>query len=233
MKRSHAIALGATGILLAGAWLGSGKQSMDNQADGQREVDALLYASVQDCITANVLSRESCEAEFASLEQNHVASAPKFADQSTCEAQYGAASCKPATFNGASVFVPAMIGMLVANHLSNRRQAQALYPQQANAQPCAPGQTPLTQPGCVAPRGASSGSGGGWRSYSTSSGGNVSRNFSNSASSVLRVPANVAAAPAARSTLGPVTSRSSAPSAASTVSRGGFGSTGVSSSSSS
>lgn len=238
MKRSHAIALGATGIILAGAWLGSGK----NEASA----DAAIYGDVNECIRAGALNREQCETQFAEAEKSHLATAPKFANTSECEMQYGAGQCKPATFNGASVFVPAMIGMLVANHLTNRRQAQALLPPQNGIPVCPPGQTPQSMPGCVAPRqgsttSSSSSSGGGWRSYSTASGHSVSRDTS-AGQTRVQVPAQAAAAPSPRTSLGAVaprtssvtSARSSSSSASSnTVSRGGFGSTARSTSSSS
>jgi hypothetical protein len=238
MKRSHAIALGATGIILAGAWLGSGK--------GEGVSDAAIYADISECIRGGALNREQCEGQFAEAEKNHVSAAPKFANAGECESQYGAGQCKPASFNGASVFVPAMVGMLVANHLTNRRQAQALLPPQRGIPTCPPGQTPESMPGCVAPRAAtssssSSSSGSGWRSYSTASGHSVSRNESAGQTGV-KVPSQAAFAPPPRNTLGAVAPRpssvtstrsSSSGAASGTVSRGGFGSTARSTSSSS
>lgn len=239
MKRSHAILLGATGIIIAGAWLGSGDDKPETK-------DAAIYADVEECVKSAVLTRADCEAQFRDASERHVTAAPKFQSQASCEVEYGASQCKPATFNGASVFVPAMIGFLVANHLSNSRQAQALMPPLRRATPCPPGQTPETMPGCYAPRtttgsgtSSSSSSSSGWRSFSTSGGDTVSRR-DNAPGGIAKVPTSAAAAPAARTTMGAVAPRaasvsssSHSSSSSSSVSRGGFGSTGHSSSSSS
>jgi hypothetical protein len=238
MKRSHAIMLGATGIILAGAWLGSGSGSDEAK-------DAAIYNDVDECICAGVLNGDTCREQFNQASYRHLETAPKFSSQAACEVEYGVAQCKQSTWNGASVFVPAMIGFLVANHLANNRQPQALMPPLRRATPCPPGQTPETMPGCYAPRQSSSSSSGssysgssGWRSYSTSGGDTVSRR-ENAPGGVTKVPSSAAAAPVARGSLGAVapratgsTSRSSSFSGSST-SRGGFGSTGRSFSSSS
>ncbi len=265
MKRSHAIALGATGLIVAGVWLGqSGNSRVDSSAPtadpGQ---DVQVFASVDECRKARnpfpFANRDSsgqpipsepelaCEREFKAASETHVASAPKFADQKACETQYGANQCRPATFNGAAVFVPAMVGFMVANYLSNQRTPQALLPpRQMGAAPCPPGVTPQQMPGCLMPRQASSSSSsssGGWRSWSTSSGHTVSRSESAPASAPVRVPSDAASAPAARTALGAAPARSaftssssssrSSSSSSSSVSRGGFGSTGRATSSSS
>jgi hypothetical protein len=90
-----------------------------------------------------------------------------------------------------------------------------------NQQPCAPGFTPATQPGCVVPRSTSStGVAGGWRSYSTADGTTVSRNASQPGP--VTVPRSI------------TTGQGGVPSVqSSTVTRGGFGSTARSTSSSS
>ncbi|MCA0401017.1 MAG: DUF1190 domain-containing protein [Proteobacteria bacterium] len=231
MKRSHAIALGATGVILAGAWLGRGS--------GDESKDAAIFSDTTECVRSGLLTREQCEEQYRNAEANHLAAAPKFANSGECENQYGAGQCKPASFNGASVFVPAMIGMMVANHLSNNRRAQALLPPQRGIPLCPPGVTPQMQPGCVVPRQASSSSSSsssssGWRSYSTSSGYGVSRQ-DGPTNATARVPGAATTPPAPRHSLGAVSARSSSigtsssassSRSGSTVSRGGFGSTG-------
>lgn len=221
MKRSSMIFLGATGILVAGAWLGRSTGPLGT------EEKANIYDNVNACIAANVLTRDECEAEFAAAREKHLKEAPRFSNASACEAQYGSGQCQPATIGGASYFLPIMAGMLVAQRLMNQRQGQALLPPLANQQPCAPGFTPATQPGCVAQRSTSSSSsstGGGWRSYSTTSGAVVSRNTAGP--STVTVP-RTATVP--RSTSGPSTTSTSS----SNVTRGGLGSTARSTSASS
>lgn len=216
MKRSSMIFLGATGILVAGAWLGrsTGPLGTDEKAN--------IYENVNACVAANVLTRDQCEAEFAAAREKHLNEAPRFSAQRDCETQYGSGQCQPATIGGTSYFLPIMAGMLVAQRLMNQRQGQALLPPLANQQPCAPGFTPATQPGCVAPRTSSSTSAGGagWRSYSTTRGASISRDTAGP--STVTVPRT---STVSRSTVGSSTS--------SNVSRGGFGSTARSTSASS
>lgn len=235
MKRSHVIALGATGIIFAGLWMGRGVQKVGDEPPK----DAAIYASTEECIRAGVLGSDVCEAEFRKAADSHLAAAPKFPSQSACETQYGASQCRQTTVNGASVFVPAMVGFMVANYLSNQRQGQPLLPPNAmGAAPCPPGVTPAMQPGCLMPRQASSSgsssSSSGWRSYSTSSGSNVSR--PETGNGVAKVPGNATSAAIARSgssSFSSSSSSSSIRSSSSTTSRGGFGSTGRSTASSS
>ncbi len=263
MKRSHAILLGATGIVLAAGYFGSGKQRID---EGEKATDARIYASLDECLKAHQgwaaplpqtagtpaplsAGQSDCQRDFAEASQKHVQTAPKFTSQSDCEAQYGSAQCRPATFNGTSVFVPAMVGFMVANALNNARNPQALLPPLRGGTQCQPGQTPETQPGCTAPpRSSSSSSSSGssgrsssWSSFSTASGHTVSRDMAKPANQSVSVPGSAASAPAARSSLGAVAakpssfSRSSSGSSfsSSSTSRSGFGSTGRSISSSS
>jgi hypothetical protein len=257
MKRSHAIALGATGVILAGAWLGSGNQRVVAPA-AETASDALIFTSLEECLAARrplmpftrgpdgalkevtELSepQKECQRDFAAATTSHATTAPKFGTQSECESQYGAAQCRSTTFNGASVFVPAMVGFMVANYLSGNRNAQPLMPARPNAAvPCPPGVTPQQQPGCLVQRTAttssSSGSSSGWRSWSTSSGHHVSRDTSSSPTIAAKVPSGAAAPPAARTALGAAPFRTVAPRSTSTsssvsrssTSRGGFGST--------
>lgn len=265
MKRSHAIFLGATGIILAGAYFGqSGKQRIDDAPSAEAPASARIYTSLDECIAANkpfltnmqatapaasaeavAIGQRDCQRDFDEATRKHVQTAPKFSSQSDCEAQYGSQQCRSTTFNGTSVFVPAMVGFMVANALSANRNSQALLPPLRSGAACPPGQTPETMPGCTAPPRTSSSSSssssrsGGWSSYSTSSGHTVSRDTSKPAQQTVPIPHAAAAAPVARTTIGAVSAqpssyaRSSGSSSSSTVSRSGFGSTGKSVSNSS
>lgn len=218
MKRSSMIFLGATGILIAGAWLGRSTGPLGT------EEKANIYDNVNACIVANVLTRNQCEAEFAAAREKHLTEAPRFQNSGACEAQYGSGQCQPATIAGTSYFLPVMAGILAGQMLANRRPAQALLPPLRNQQSCAPGFTPATQPGCVVPRSSSSSSSSNWRSYSTAGGAAISRNTSGP--STVTVPRGTVTT---RSTSGP----SSAAAPSSSVTRGGFGSTARSTSASS
>ena len=229
MKRSRYIALAALGVIGA-SFLIPGKEDATSETK-----DAALYANVDECIRANVLGRDTCEAEFRAAQEQFLTEAPKFDSQTTCEGQYGAGQCKSAQVNGASVFVPAMIGFMVGNYLSNARNAQALLPPKLGAQPCAPGMTPQMQPGCAMPRqqqstssSSSGSSAGSWRSYSTSSGATVSRTATGNGTT--KVPSSTVPSSTVRSSSGSVPSVGGS-TQSSTVSRGGFGSTAHSTSS--
>jgi hypothetical protein len=219
MKRSSMIFLGATGILVAGAWLGrsTGPLGHDEKAN--------IYDDVNACVTAQVLTRDQCEAEFAAARGRHLSEAPRFSNSAACESQYGSGQCQPATIAGTSYFLPVMAGILAGQMLANRRPAQALLPPLRTQQPCAPGFTPATQPGCVVQRSSSTtSSGGGWRSYSTSSGSALSRNTAGP--TTVTVPRGTVTT---RSNTGSSTINSPSFS----VTRGGFGSTARSTSASS
>jgi uncharacterized protein YgiB involved in biofilm formation len=224
MKRSSMILLGATGILVAGAWLGRSSGPL-----GHGDVPASIYDDVNACVQANILSRDQCEQEFRTASERHLAEAPRFSGANQCEAQYGAGQCRPATIAGTQYFVPAMVGFLVAQQLASRR-SQALLPPLAQQQPCAPGYTPETQPGCVMRSSNSS-----WRSYTTTGGAFVSRDSSSrrpTATTVSRSTTSTTPRTSGSTTVSaPPRSTTSSPS--STVSRGGFGSTARSTSSSS
>lgn len=218
MKRSHMIALGAVGVIAAGTFWG--RETLDDRDAAPK--DAAIYSGVAECISAGVLSREACETEFRKAADQHLAAAPKFNDMAACENQYGANQCRTSSHNGSSVIVPAMIGFMVANYLSNQRAGQPLLPaNRLGAAPCPPGITPAMQPGCLMPRQAStsgtlpssstsssstSSSSTSWRSYSTTSGQTVSRTESGNGTTKVT---------------------SSATSSAGTIARGGFGSTGA------
>lgn len=195
MKRSEQIALGAAGvILIAALWPESDPTPGAN--------GPLAFANPQECREAGVISAIECESLWGDAATAHLRSARKFSDSASCEALNGAGGCQQSTFNGAQVFVPAMVGYLIARNagLNGAPTAQALYPGGPRAfTPCPPGTTdPTRLANCGTTARSSSSSSGG--SYRTSSGENV--------------PAYSRA-------------RNSGSSSASTsVARGGFGSTG-------
>jgi uncharacterized protein YgiB involved in biofilm formation len=216
VKRSSVILLGATGILVAGTWLGRSSGPL-----GHGDVQASIYDDVNACIAANILSRERCEEEFRTASDRHLTEAPRFDRAQACEAQYGEGQCRPATIAGTQYFIPAMVGFLVAQQLASRR-TQVLLPPLASQQPCAPGYSPETQPGCVMRSSNSS-----WRSYSTTGGASVSRDTTSRRPISTTVPrSTISVLP--RTSGGTVAGSapgSTRTSPSSSVSRGGFGST--------
>jgi uncharacterized protein YgiB involved in biofilm formation len=201
MKRSTQIGLAAAGVILvATVW----SLSRDD------EDDSLVYNTLADCRAGGQLSGDQCEQRFNEASANHLRDAKKYADNNACEAEYGAGSCRSTTWNNATVFVPALAGIMLARSLAQGGgAAQPLLP--PDRQTCPPGSQ---QPECQQARSSSSSSGGGSRG-----GGSWSRAYSTTSGSAL----------VARSGGG----STSGVSTTSVSSRGGFGSTSRSFSSSS
>ena len=159
----------------------------------------------------------ACRDAFADARQRHEATAPRFTERATCENQTGGECTSISQPNGTSLFIPVMAGVLIGRVLAGGgpRSVMPLYAgAQAN---CPPGVQPLP-PGCAAPRTASSTSSSG-RGYYYSGGRymgdsertGATRNFSASStgSSVLARGGSY-----------------SGYSGASSIGRGGLGSTG-------
>lgn len=168
MKRSTQIGLAAAGVVLvATAW----------SLSGDDEDDSLVYNSLADCRAGGQLSASQCEQRFNEASANHLRDAKKFDSNNACETEYGAGSCRSTTWNNATVFVPALAGIMLARSLAQGGGvAEPLLP--PDRQACPPGSQ---QPECQQARSSSSsssGSGGGSRSsssraYSTTSGSAV------------------------------------------------------------
>ncbi|GAU84975.1 hypothetical protein BIWAKO_04917 [Bosea sp. BIWAKO-01] len=168
--------------------------------------DTLVYNSLADCRAAGQMSGSQCEQRFNEASANQLRDAKKFTSTGACEAEYGSGSCQNAVWNGAQVVVPALAGIMLARSFAQGGgAAQPLLP--PTRQVCPPGSLAeeCRQPGASSPSSSGGGGGGRSRAYSTTSGqALVARNVSS-------------------------TGVASMPSAAS---RGGFGSTSRSYSSS-
>jgi len=176
---------------------------------GKDEEESLVYNSLAECRAAGQLSATQCEQRFNEASANHLRDAKKFTSNANCETEYGAGSCRSSTWNNAQVFIPALAGIMLARGLAQGGgAAQPLLP--PTQQACPRGSQ---QPECQQARSSSSSSGSGY-----SSGGSRSRAYSTTAGQAL-VARNVSS-----------TGVASVPSVAS---RGGFGSTARSFSSSS
>lgn len=219
MKRSEYIAIGAVGLLAVAAFWPRNVTSVGGGTEEAIAPDAQAFSTVEECRSAPGMTPEACDRAFATAQQAAVANAPRFDNQTSCEAQYGAGQCRSSTWSGASVFVPAVVGMLVARSMMNagQPQSQPLYPPRAGPANCPQGASTPGQPEC-APQSRTSSSGGGafasGRSYSTGSGTTVTRPAGTDAR--VRVDARP------RSTA----TTSGTRQGSTTVARSGFGSTG-------
>jgi uncharacterized protein YgiB involved in biofilm formation len=179
LKRSEVIVLGAIGLLMTAAFWPSNQQKLppeDPAANAGDGFQTLAFASLDECKASQAVTAQTCSDEFGRVSKVDIADAPKFEALSDCEGEYGANQCRPATWNGASVFVPALAGVLIARSLANAaaNRSQPLYPPRTGPVACPPGISTIERPEC-APRssGSSSGGGGG----GSSSGGSSSRSY--------------------------------------------------------
>jgi hypothetical protein len=249
LKRSEVIALGAVGLLMTAAFWPSNQQPVPAADPALKPGDGfqtLAFASLAECKDSQAVTAAVCETEYARASQITVEDAPKFEALKDCEAEYGASQCRPATWNGASVFIPAMAGVLIARSLTNAvaARSQPLYPPRTGPGVCPPGVSVTERPEC-APRSSTSsssssgGGGGGSRSsggsywfYSTGTGTTVGRTSTSAVTDTVLPTRSATSRTSVRSSTSfssPSTSStrssiSSGPSS-STVSRGGFGST--------
>lgn len=75
------------------------------------------FASLEECKAAAPQGVD-CEAAWAQARSEHQATAPAFANQQECEAQWGDGQCETTQRNGTSVFIPLLAGFLIGNALS-------------------------------------------------------------------------------------------------------------------
>lgn len=262
MKRSEYIAIGAIGLMVAATvW----PRSNTAPAPNDPAIDAatgsgfttLAFASLDECRQSQAVTEQVCTTEFGKASEQTVSDAPKYSQLADCEAEYGASQCRPATWNGASVFIPALAGVLIARSLQGAAaSSQPLYPPRTGPQACPPGTNVAERPECQTrtssgSSSSSSSSSSGRRYYSTGSGRVIGR----VAGAVIADMVMPSRTTVSRTTVAPrggsfsgstgsgwsspsssSVSRSSStfsPSSSPTASRGGFGSSGRSFSSSS
>jgi uncharacterized protein YgiB involved in biofilm formation len=129
-KRSAAAGLTAAGAaaMLGGCDPGPTEAELSRQQFGEpTEVSA--FTSVPECVASGAFSQVQCtQAQQAASEQD-ARVAPRFADQSTCEEQFGQNSCQYRTSGGQSFFVPLLTGFMIGQLLNggSRYHYQPLY----------------------------------------------------------------------------------------------------------
>jgi uncharacterized protein YgiB involved in biofilm formation len=237
LKRSEYIALGTVGVLFAAmVW----PRSTPEQPAQSNDVQTMAFATIDECRASNLLTEQQCTAQFTEAQSASVADAPKYTSQASCESEYGASNCRSTTWQGASVFVPALVGVLVARSLMNSGNmgSQPLFPARTGPAACPAGVNLQTRPEC-APRSGSGGGGSGSSYYSTGSGRAIGRVAGSMIVSSIseRRPSTIGQGggswSSGRAIGGSMERASRVPgtvSSQNTVSRSGFGSTGSSSS---
>jgi uncharacterized protein YgiB involved in biofilm formation len=256
LKRSEYIALGAVGVLLVATfWPRSSPAplpndpALDTAAQGSG-FTTLAFASLDECRQSQAVTEQTCTAEFGKAQQATVADAPKYNALADCEAEYGANQCRPATWNGASVFIPALAGVLIARSIAGAvANSQPLYPPRTGPQSCPPGFNPQERPECQVRTASSSGSSSSGRSYYSTGGGRTVGRVAGAVIADMVLPSrtnvsrtvslpgggswgNVPTTRPSTTTSSRSSSSSWSSSSSSTSSRGGFGSSASSSRSS-
>ncbi len=81
------------------------------------------FTTVSECISAG-FEAELCNAARNTAEQDYAQTAPRFASQEECEAEWGQYKCGPAqtqnVSGGSNVFVPIMAGFILSNMMQQR-----------------------------------------------------------------------------------------------------------------
>jgi len=84
----------------------------------EQPVDALVFNNPDECASASSLSPEQCKADYEQAKKVSATVAPKYADKSACEADFGVGKCEtaPATqqqSSGSGFFMPMMMGYMM------------------------------------------------------------------------------------------------------------------------
>src|SRR5690554_1932991 len=117
MKRSKKAALilmvPATTLMLAGC--------------GEKPTEAVVFSKPEECATyMTQASVEQCMADFQAAQALHPQVAPKYANKTECEADFGSGNCEtaPQQHASGSFFMPLMMGYM-AGQMFNRGGANA------------------------------------------------------------------------------------------------------------
>lgn len=95
------IALGVTTALLSGC---------------SDQEEAVLVESVDDCVYKTSLNQQQCEAAYKDAEAEAARTGPKYADQASCEAEFGYERCYR---HNTGLFMPFMAGFMVSQVINS------------------------------------------------------------------------------------------------------------------
>lgn len=118
--------MGIMAAFVATALSGCGQATEDTYTYtglGGEATPTLTAVSAQQCTDLGGGSMEECQLAFDKAKTEHISSAPKFNDQTSCESGTDAACTRTQIQNSdgsfSDVFVPAMVGMIVGQMMSN------------------------------------------------------------------------------------------------------------------
>ncbi len=117
MKRSHTVKLA---LMSASAVVIS--------ACGQAKEEAAVYESIAQCEEAGVVDSATCTAQFEAAQAVYEETAPRYARQEDCYTDFGYRGCQGyRTSSGSSVFLPFMLGYMLAPRGGSGVFTQPLY----------------------------------------------------------------------------------------------------------
>lgn len=117
-KRSSHLAL-TTAMAAAGLSLTACDQPWDASAAQQKPVEAVAYANLDECKTADAVPDAECDKAFEAARADDEKRAPRYAAVGDCEAAYGAGNCVPRGYNngGSGWFTPMLTGFVIGRML--------------------------------------------------------------------------------------------------------------------
>lgn len=94
----------------------------------QGQQEALLYQSVDECITDGMMDAAQCQRAYDGARREAETNSPRYANHADCVADFGEAQC-PRTPHSQGFFMPLMTGFLLGRALDGRSSLapQPLY----------------------------------------------------------------------------------------------------------
>ncbi len=94
----------------------------------EAEEEALTYPSVEACVKAGVTDEATCATEFAKAQNIHNQTAPRYSASRDCYSDFGYDRCyQRRTSSGGSVWLPFMMGYMLAPRIGSSVFTQPLY----------------------------------------------------------------------------------------------------------
>jgi uncharacterized protein YgiB involved in biofilm formation len=110
-------------VLLVSSLLAAGAAGCERQAAAPpAEENLRVYASAEEC--AAEWNAGDCEAGLQQAKEEHLKTAPTFADRAQCEQQY---QCEEHRQGGSSVFVPILAGYMMGRMMGASYVGRPLY----------------------------------------------------------------------------------------------------------
>ena len=112
-------------IVLKMAMLGAGALTLS--ACGEAKEEVLTYKSVQECVAAGLQDQATCQAEFDKAKAMHEQVAPRYQTSRTCYTDFGYDRCYRRHTSGGSIWLPFMVGYMLAPRGRMGIYSQPLY----------------------------------------------------------------------------------------------------------